>query len=247
MNAKAVLLGLGLLVALTQPGSEPRAQATSLPAPAAQAARDFLFAFSRNDRNTIEAMLPKKPANLFGPCPFARTPELLKPRADTRTGAVDFRGPMSDDGLPAKGTFIMRRVEEDGARGWRVRQMFWYNDLPPEADIPDKSPTEADRKQEPELKQAASEFIRAWLAEDYRTINQLTFHWWEVDRDPPKWAKLKRVDLTGKPTTLNGLRVDFKAHVVLIKVIPKQVRGSLWLVEEGGEWKVRPLTMSFVF
>jgi hypothetical protein len=41
--------------------------------------------------------------------------------------------------------------------------------------------------------------------------------------------------------------VDFVAKLKIVKVVPKEVRGNVWLVQEEGEWKVRPLTFNFVF
>jgi len=223
--------------------------ATSAPLPpeAAQVARDFLFAFSRNDRDRIKTMLPKRLENLYGPCPFSQMPQLSKPRADTRAGAVDFAGPMADAGLPNKGTILLRHVEEDGVRTWRVRQLYWYSELPPEADIPERSPTAADQAEEPHLQRAAEQFVEAWLAKDYPRMGGLTFRWWEVARRPPKWVKMSGADLTARPASLDGLRVDFVAKLRVLKVLSRSVRGNLWLVEEDGEWKVRPLTFMFVF
>jgi len=246
MDARTTLLIVGIAAALAQPAGKPAAS-SPLPAPAAKVARGFLFAFSRNDRDAIEGMLPRRLENLYGPCPFERMPEVAKPRADTRTGAVDFRGKMADPGLPSKGTMILRLVEEDGVRAWRVRQVYWYTDLPPEADIPDASPTAADRRQEPALREAAVEFISAWLAKDYKAMDALTFHWWEVPRKPPKWVTMKGADLTGRPTTLNGLRVEFVAHLTMARIVPKEIHGNLWLVQEDGVWRVRPLTFTFLF
>ncbi len=248
MNVKLVLAIIGLAAALAQPVSSKSAPRVPLPAPAAKVARDFLGAFVSNDRDAIAKMLPCRLENLYGPSPFDRMPELSKPRADTRTGAIDFRGKMTDPGLPSKGTIILRLVEEDGVRAWRVRQIFWYKDLPPEAHLPETSPTTADRKQEPALRKAAEDFISAWLAADYEAMDRMTFHWWEIPRERPKWVTMKgNADLRAQPTTLNGLRVDFTAHLTMARIVPREVRGYLWVVEEDGVWRVRPLTFSFEF
>lgn len=247
MNPKLTLAIIGLAAALAQPVGGKPAPKTPLPAPAAKVARDFLFAFVRNDRDAIADLIPRRPENLYGPCPFAQMPVLTKPRADTRSGAIDFSGKMTDPGLPETGTMVMRLVEEEGVKAWRVRQIYWYKDLPPEANLPDTSPTAQDRKQEPLLRKAAEDFLSSWLAGDYEAMDDLTFHWWEVPRKPPKWVKMKSADLGARPTTLDGLRVDFKAHLTMGRLIPRDVRGYLWLVQEDGTWRVRPLTFSFVF
>jgi len=246
MSGKTGIIIIALAAALSQPGAGKQPTAP-LPAPAAKVAKTFLRAFTENDRDTIASLLPQKRSNLYGPSPFAGMPKLVKPRADTRTGAIDFEGKMSDRNLPSKGTIILRLVEEDGVRAWRARQLYWYEELPPEAQVPDSSPTAEDRAQEPAIREAATEFIDAWLEADYERMDRLTFHWWEVPRDQPKWVRLKGVDLTARPTQLDGLRIDFTADLRVARILPKDVSGNLWLVEENGIWRVRPLMFSFEF
>jgi len=237
-----VLLLLGL--AYARPA---QAGAPALPPEAERAAREFLMAFSTNDRESIKRMLPKSAANLYGPCPFGRMPQISKPRADGRVAAVDFEGPMTDPNLPRRGLILLRLVEEGKSKSWRVRQLYWFNELPSEADIPDKSATAADRAQEPLVRQAAIEFIRAWLWKKWDKLESLTFQWWKVHRRPPRWVKLSRVNLAGRPTTLDGIRVDFDAALTFVGVIPRRIRGNIWLVQEDGFWRVRPVTFSLLF
>jgi hypothetical protein len=221
--------------------------AIPLPAEAAEVARDFLFAFSRNDRAAIKRMLPRTLSGLYGPCPFAKMPSLEKPRADGRVGALDFEVQSLDPELPRRGIIVLRLVEEENRRSWRVRQMYWFDELPPEADIPDRSPTSSDRRQEPAIRQAVLEFLRAWLRSDFERMDQLTFHWWEVPRRPPRWVKMTGLDLEGHPTTLNGIRVDFTARLRFAGVLSKHIRGNVWLTREDGCWRARPITFSLLF
>lgn len=247
MNPKAALVLIALAVTLGQPNEGQPESSIALPPAAERVARDFLFAFSRNDRDAVSEMLPKRLDNLYGPCPFASMPTLTKPRADTRAGAVDFHGRMLDAGLPGKGTIILRLVEENAVRAWRVRQIYWYEKLPQGASIPDHSPTAADRAQEPSLRRAAEDFLEAWQATDFERMDGLTFHWWEVPRRSPKWVKMRGAELTARSTALGGLRIDFVAKLRVMRVLPKNVAGNVWLVKEDGEWRVRPLTFSFLF
>jgi len=247
MSAKTGILIVALAAALSQPGAGKQAT-VPLPAPAAKVAETFLQAFTQNDREAISGLLPEKRENLYGPSPFVGMPKLLKPRADTRTGAIDFEGRMTDSGLPSKGTIVMRLVEEDGTRAWRARQLYWYEELPPEArQVPDSSPTSEDREQEPAIRAAATQFISAWQKGDYEAMDRLTFHWWEVPREPPKWVRMKGVDLKARSTQLDGLRIDFTADLRVARIFPKDVNGNLWLVKEDGSWRVRPLMFSFEF
>jgi len=247
MSAKTTLVIVALAAALAQPGESKPRPAIPLPPKAEQVATDFLFAFSRNDRDRVKELLPARLENLYGPSPFSHMPQFVKPRADSRVAAIDFKGQMADGALPETGTIILRLVEEDGVRCWRIRQLYWYTDLPPEADIPDESRTADDRKQEPAVEEAAREFIAAWLAGDYQSMDSRTFHWWEVDRRPPKWVKMTGADLTARSSDLNGLQVDFVAKLRVLRVVPKDVRGNVWLVQEDGAWRVRPLTFTFLF
>jgi hypothetical protein len=247
MSAKATLVIVAVAAALAQSGAGEPEPTVALPAPAADVASGFLEAFTRNDREAISSMLPKELKNLYGPCPFAAGPDLTKPRVDKRVGALDFRGPAADTGLPPKGIIVLRLVEENGVRAWRIRQVYWYEELPPEADIPETSRSAEDRLEEPKLVQAADEFIEAWLRADYERMDELTFHWWRVPRKPPRWVKMTEARLTGRPTELDGLRIDFVAKVRFLRVIPRDIHGNLWLVEEEGKWRVRPLTFSFEF
>ena len=247
MSPKFTIVIIALAAALAQQGAGKPEAVPALPPAAAQVAREFLFAFSRNDRDTIKSMLPKRLENLYGSCPFAQAPELIKPRADTRTGAIDFEGAMADPRLPTKGTIVLRYVEENGVRTWRVRQIYWYSELPREAQVPDESPTAADRAQEPNLRRAAEDFLQAWLAGDWQRMDGLTFHWWEVPRRPPKWVNMTGAEFSARRTSLDGLRVDFVAKLRVLRLLPRRVHGNLWLVEEDGAWRVRPLTFTFLF
>ncbi len=215
---------------------------------AEKVARDFLFAFTRNDRDAISAMLPRKLENLYGPSPFARVPTLSKPRADERMGAIEFQGGRSDPALPDKGVMVLRKMEEAGKTVWRVRQIYWYDELPPEAgQVPDKSKTSADRAEEPRLRQAATEFVHNWMAGDFKKLDQMVFHWWDVDRKPPRWVKMSGADFRSPASSLGGMRVGFRAKLRLLGAIPKHVDGNVWLVQEDGVWRVRPLTVAFWF
>jgi hypothetical protein len=242
-----LLLPLFLLAGSPRDTCWAAPSAPTLPADAAKVARDFLLAFTTNDRPAIKRMLPADCARLYGPCPFARMPYLTNIRVDGRVAAIDFQGPMTDSGLPDRGTIVFRLVEEDGLRCWRVRQLYWYKELPPEADLPDSSPTDSDRRQEPKVRQATLDFIHYWLVADYQQMDRLTFHWWEVPRRPPGWVKFRGADLRASPTTLDGLRVDFVVKLRVASLLPKSVRGNLWLVKENGDWRVRPLTFAFFF
>ncbi|MGD0110483.1 MAG: hypothetical protein ABSD48_01305 [Armatimonadota bacterium] len=241
---RAILFGL---ICAYVSGLQPAAQAAGLAPDAERVARGFITAFSVNDRATIQSMLPKSAQNLYGPCPFAKMPQISNPRADGRVAAVNFSGVMADPDLPRQGVIVLRLVEEGASNAWKVRQLYWFTDLPPEAQIPDKSATAADRRQEPAVRKAVIAFIGAWSRRKWDEVEGLTFQWWRIHRRPPKWVKLTSVDVVGKPTTLDGLRVDFDATLRFAGLVPRSVHGNFWLVKEEGAWRVRPLTFSLLF
>jgi hypothetical protein len=250
MRTRLALLILALLASagLAAAAAEPAAARPKLSPDAEKVAKDFLYAFSRNDRDAISGMLPKQLRNLYGPSPFTKMPVLTKPRCDGRAGAIEFQGARSDPGMPEKGVMVMRRTTENGKTAWRVRQIYWYDELPPEAgQVPDKSKTPFDRSEEPKLKRAAMDFLHEWIAGDYQTLDTMVFHWWEVDRDPPRWVKMTGLDLQPPATSLSGLRLDFRAKLKLLGALTRRVEGSVWLVQEDGLWRVRPLTVAFWF
>jgi len=247
-NIRLLLLCLVLVAAAGFPAARSGEARPTLPPEAAKVAEQFVSAFVRNDRPKIEALLPKKLPHRYGPSPFLRLPALAKPRADKRTGVIEFSGGRAEAGMPDRGMIMLRLVTTpDKRRVWRVRQIYWYDELPRDAQVPDKSPTAKDRQEEPRLQQAAAEFLRDWMAGKFEKLDAEVFHWWEVARKEPKWVKLRSVDFKPPARSLGGLRVDFTAKLRLLGALPKTVGGTLWLVEEDGQWRVRPLTVAFDF
>lgn len=247
VHLSRLLLTLTLLASGLAQSPTASARPT-LSAEAKKVATDFLYAFCRNDRDAISTMLPKQLENLYGPSPFARMPSLQKPRADKRDGAIEFEGGRSESGMPDKGVIVLRRVTQGTQKVWQVRQIYWYDELPPEAGrIPDKSKTAADRAEEPRLKQAAMDFLHEWMAADFRQLDKRVFHWWEVERKPPRWVKMTGLDLRSPADSLGGIRLGFKAQLRLLRALRRSVEGNVWLVQEDGKWRVRPLTVAFWF
>lgn len=245
------LLPMCLLLAssgLAGVAANPAAARPALSPEAEKVAKDFLYAFSRNDRDKISDLLPKQLKNRYGPSPFTHMPVLVKPRVDGRSGAIEFQGARADAGMPNKGVMVLRRINQEGKTAWRVRQIYWYDELPPEAgQVPDKSKTAFDRSEEPRLRRAAMDFIHEWIAGDFEELDRMVFHWWEIDRDPPKWVKMNSLELRSPADSLGGLRLGFRAKLRLLGALSRRVEGSVWLVQEEGVWRVRPLTVAFWF
>jgi hypothetical protein len=237
-----------LVAALLPSGAAWAAPAqTTLPPEATKVATDFLYAFSRSDGDTMSKMVPEKLADRYGPCPFSRVPTLSKPCADTTIGTIRFTGPSVDPTLPAKGVISLHKESEDGRTVWRVRQIFWYNELPPKANLPESSPTAADRKQEHAIEEATRRFLTQWMSGDYQGLDRHVAYWWKRNRKPSKYVKATGVEVERAVASLGGVRVDARATVKVVGVITRRVDGTLWLVKVDGVWKVRPLTLAFFF
>ncbi len=209
----------------------------------------FLTAFCNNDRAAIGAMLPKSLPARYGPCLFSHLPALSNARVNGTTGMVDFEGPMLDADLPTKGMITFRRCPEGEGAIWRVRQIYWYRTRPPEAKarLEKRAIRPADVEAEPVLLRAATDFLTAWLAGDYQAVDRGVFRWWDVPRAKPRWVKLARLDVQRRSAAPDSVRIDFGARLRLAGLMPKQVKGSLWLVQEEGQWRVRPLSMALVY
>ncbi len=243
--ARVIWVMVALVVAA---GTAFAGEARRLPAEAQKVAEEFVYAFAQNDRPKITTLLPTKARYRYGPSPFTKMPTLTKPRADGSAGAVEFAGGRGDTGLPDKGMIVLRRVREaNGQTGWQIRQIYWYDELPKDAQVPDKSPSEKDKKEEPKIEAATTRFLKDWIGGEYDKLDGQVFHWWEIQRKPPKWIKMSSVMFKDPVPSLGGYRVEFVAKLKVLGAIPKTVNGTLWLVEEDGKWRVRPLTMAFSF
>ncbi len=78
-------------------------------------------------------------------------------------------------------------------------------------------------------------------------MDELTFHWWEVDRRRSKWIKLAGASFENTRPALDGLCVDFVAKLKIAKIFSRRVSGNIWLVQEDGEWRVRPVSLTLEF
>src|SRR5512136_2374545 len=107
MKSSLPAILLLLLAGALLSGAASSAPAT-LPPEAAKLAKEFLFAFSRNDRDKITEMLPRRLADRYGPCPFAGVPAVTKILVDGSSATVRFEGP-AEGGMPGKGVLVLRR------------------------------------------------------------------------------------------------------------------------------------------
>jgi hypothetical protein len=228
-----------------QSGGRQPVRAASKEAQVEGVARQFIQALIVRDVATLSRLSPTNPKNLFGPCLFKAMPKFSNPRVKGHKGGLDFQGKSTLADLADRGVMSFTKVDHEKP-AWRVRQFFWYEKPPLGASIPGKSPTAADRKQEPYLDDSARVFIGAWLKGDYRTMQRYYFDWVRhKPRHPPRGIKLNDVKLDAKRMANGEYRVSFTARLTVYKVVPRTVDGVLFAVNEDGHWKMRVTTFSF--
>ena len=238
---------LGLVLALVAVQSSDRqvVTAASREAQVEGVARRFIRALVVRDVNTLSRLSPSQPKNQFGPCLFKAMPKFSKPRVKGHKGGLDFQGKTTLAGLADKGVMSFTKVDHEKP-AWRVRQFFWYEKLPLGANIPSKSPTAVDRKQEQYLDDSAKAFIGAWLKRDYKTMQRYYFDWVRhKPNHPPRGIRLGDISLDARRMPNGEYRVNFTAGLTVYRVVPRTVEGVLFAVNEGGHWKMRATTFSF--
>jgi hypothetical protein len=239
---------LGLVAALMigQPGDRRPVEAASADESQVESvARQFVAALVVRDNRVLDRLSPTEPRNLFGPCMFKAMPTFSKPRVNGHKGGLDFEGKAIFSDLADKGVIAFTKMDDE-TPVWRVRQFFWYEKPPLGANVPDRSPTAADRKQEKYLDDAARVFIGAWLKGDYQTMERYYYDWVRhKPKNPPRGIKLRSISADAKRLPNGEYRVDFTASLTVYTVVPRTVSGILFAVKEGGQWKMRATTFSF--
>jgi hypothetical protein len=228
--------------------ASPRPLLAKLDPGAEKAARDYLLAFSRNDRPAMKRLTPTQPANFYGPFMFKRLPRLKNPRVDAHRAAIDFEGESIDARLSPRGTITLVKLDERETEAWVVRQVLWYDKehLPLGVRLPKESVTKADQEQESEVRQSARAFLVAWQGEDYERMNYLSFDWLSREnKDPPKLIKLRKLQFSEAGRLEGATRVEYQAQLTLLGFIPHRANGFLYLLKEGEDWKVRGSHVSF--
>ncbi|UCH33488.1 MAG: hypothetical protein JSV65_13040, partial [Armatimonadota bacterium] len=230
--AALVAGGVGVLAARGAP-------ATTAGGNAEGAARAYIQALVDGDETTIRRLTPSKLANRFGPCPFVGMPKLHSPRVDAHRAGVLFTGKTRDDEVPDEGGLRLVLLDDVKERPWRVRQIFYFTELPMGAKIPSRSVTEKDEAQEPVVLQAARSYIAAWQKGDYEGMNDLAFDWLARDFDSYPGIKIRSVSFTQTPAQSGEIKLKFTAKLRVMWVLPKTVEGTVFAMREDGQWRIR--------
>lgn len=217
-----------------------------VPAQAQEVAEKYLSLMAQGKRAEMRKLTPVTLKGRFGECPFAQMPTLGRARVSGHQGGIDFKGPMSDPNLPQTG-FIMLVMIDDANRTWKVSRFAWYDELPKNAGIREKSETEKDRLQEPRVKAAAAKYLRAWLKGDHKTLDRMLWDWLSYNPVNSVKAKLQSLSLDYVAGDDCELYLGFTAKAKFYYILTKTVSGRLNLVRENNQWKVRSDRFMFVF
>jgi len=213
---------------------------------AARAANDYLHALARGDKKALRRLTPERPENFYGPCLFLRMPTLRDARASGHRGLIDFEGQPLDPALPQQGTIALTLRDSRKVDRWQVRGLFWKGASSLTLNPFNYSPTEADRAQEAQVRAGAAKYLRAWLEEDWPTMQHMTYDW--LGRKKPLRGEVYIRSLELQPALRpdGSVRVEFVASVSprfpIVSVFRRTVRGLLYAVKEEGKWKIRGMT-----
>jgi hypothetical protein len=215
---------------------------------ASKAARDYLYALAKGDKETLKGLTPLKLENYYGPSLFAQTPLLTNPRVRGHRALVDFEADSTDPDLPKQGTLSLVLKDSRTADRWVLRGIFWKGSSSLTLNPFKYSETPADRTQEPAIKVCALKYLRAWQAKDWETLQYMTYDWLDRKRPLKGDAIVRSIDLKARPRADGSVRVEFTASVSprfpIINMFRKTVNGHIYTVKEDGVWKVRGMLVS---
>jgi hypothetical protein len=210
-----------------------------------QAASQFLRAYVRQDIATVRGFIPDSLEEMFGDYPFTGAYKLNTPKVDDRQALVEFTGPLADRHVPPKGGILLRKEGVD----WLVRMVLFYDDVPRILNPPSRSITNVDRGQEPVVKAVAQHFLEAWKRDDVKRMDELTYKWQRVDKEPIKGLSLTNITMAnttnnGEPMVKYSAKITYKYGILSYSL---NFKGGLVMVKDRGTWKVRGGLLLFDF
>jgi hypothetical protein len=216
----------------------------------AETAKKFLYGWADGDKQLLQGLMAKEPANFYGPCLFTKMPILKNARVMRGVGMVDFEGEPADPALPKQGAILMNFKNLGAGRKWYVRAIVWKGANALAAQNLAPSPTSLDRSREAAMKSAATQYLQAWLKHDWPAMGSLTFDWLGRRQRPmEKAVKIKTLKLQPAPRADGSARVNFTVtatpRAALGKFITRTADGILYAVKENGAWRIRGITASF--
>ena len=210
-------------------------------------AERFILSYFLQDTVAMRECLPQQASLLFSPYPLAEAPHFFQPRVKRSQALMEFTALMKDEKYPHKGGVLLYRDQE---KGWRVRNVLFYNHIPPIFGLPAKSETDDDRAQEAPVQIVVNDFFAAWQAENHAQMQALWHDWrmqeaqdstrltlsnFQASRDTTNW---------GDPYIMFSMKVTYKFSFLNFT---QTVFGGILLVQEAQTWKVRGNHFIFTF
>ncbi|MHB9025903.1 MAG: hypothetical protein ACYC7E_17320 [Armatimonadota bacterium] len=211
-----------------------------------EVSQKFLKAFLTRDMDAVRDVVPTKPQHLFGPYLFNETLKLNGPKVDDDEAAIDFTANVGDSRYPRQGAFLLKKHNNT----WYMRHVFFFDKIPIYLQLPRKSVTPADQKQEPRVKEAATDFLAAWKRNDCGTMHDLWYNWTKYNKPRRNNFYMSNLSLTTTKNVWKDVYIKYSAKLSYkwgLLSYSVNFNGGLTMVEENGDWKVRPLTLIFDF
>jgi hypothetical protein len=209
-------------------------------------ARTYIEAYARRELPRLRGHLATEPDHLFGDYPFVGTPKLSRPKVDGRQAVVEFAGVSRQEGVPSRGGLLCYR--DKGT--WKVRQVLFYDKQPQSAQLPKRSITDADRRQEPTLSALGASFLNAWERGDTPTLLANWYDWSKRNDRPITRLQVRRLEVDVAAKTPQEAIATYRVTLTYkwgLLSYSMDTAGGLFLVREGAEWKVRGNLMVFRF
>lgn len=247
-----VAMGIWNLCGTPVRGARAEADVAGRVDPAAlETAKRYLRGYADANKTLLRNLTAKEPENYFGPCLFAQMPTLSNIRVDGSRAQVSFEGPATDPALPRKGTIALnfKAIGSDTTRHWRIRGIFWQGSQSIGVKTMDDSPTKKDEAKEPAVRAAVTKYINGWLKGDWADMKATSYDWLSKNRPLNKEIILRSVSCKGFLRPDGSVRVAFTVtaspRMAVASLLRRTATGTMYLVKESNEWKVRGITTSF--
>jgi hypothetical protein len=216
---------------------------------AVEVCKKYLYAYADGNKELMRSLMAKEPHNYYGPCLFTEMPKLSNVRVRGGRAMIDFEGPSCDPALPRKGTIGLSNKDAGDGKRWRVRVIFWKGAQALSVNSIERSERPKDRAQEPLVRAAAEKYLQAWLKEDWKAMQAVT--WDFLNKRAPLEKEVMIRSLSCRPTARpdGSVRVTFNVtaspRAAVINLLRRSATGHIYTVKENGEWKVRGITTGF--
>ncbi|MHB9024900.1 MAG: hypothetical protein ACYC7E_12115 [Armatimonadota bacterium] len=234
---------LAVLLCLLSPGL---ARAASQEERQQAVVKDFLRHYLRQEMPLAKGYLPTSKQAAFGPYPFSKPPVLSQPKVDKRQAVVEFTAPVIDAAFLPKGGVLLYR--DHGT--WKVRQVIFYRKIPALFRLPKESRTTEDKRQEPLVEKVAAHFLQAWKTGNTGEMFTNWYAWMERRDAPIAGLRFTACSMELAPTPWGEHCARYCAKLAYkwgLLSYSFELRGRVFLIKEGENWKVRGNVLVYDF